>query len=208
MTPAPAGFQSAKLTQPAERVRADPAPARGFSPPAYRTGEVLAVRGTAFLVGDGTGVGMPVATGVGEPAGAHGAGAGAAFPPVGTGTGVAVHAADVGTAVGGATVGTGVAVEAPAGAATGTAVALPLPDAVGEAVGVPVPAPGVCAIAGIPLGASVAGLLAVTLAGFAGLDAAGVTEQPARARPAAIPSVQPTATLDPLLCERTVAPSL
>jgi len=121
-------------------------------------------------------------------------GSGVALPPVGAGTGVARQGAEVGTAVG----------AAPAGLATGAEARRPLPAAVGATV----PAVAVTAPLGVPLAASAVGWLGPVLAELAGADAAepepdADAEHPARARPAAIPSVQPAAARADLLCDRT-----
>ena len=203
-----------------QNVRGSPPPGHGLSPAGYRGREGLAVGAALAVVGDGTGVGASVFAGDGTaavapgataaseshpdgPAGLGsgvafrpvGAGTGVAFPPVGVGTGVARQGAEVGTAVG----------AAPAGLATGAEARRPLPAA---AVGATVPAVAVTAPLGVPLAASAVGWLGPVLAELAGADAAepepdADAEHPARARPAAIPSVQPAAARADLLCDRT-----
>jgi hypothetical protein len=176
------------------------------------------------LLGEGTGTEAPGATGAGEshaaPGLPGGLGTGVAVPFVGAGTGFTAHGDVVGTGTGMADevivgTGTGVADEAPAGLATGAAARFPVPGAVavagnGPAPGVPaagVPVPVVPTVLGVPPGASVAGLLTVAPAALAGPDAAwpepDAAEQPARARLAATPSVQPAATRAVLLSDRT-----
>ena len=192
-----------------QNVRGSPPPGHGLSPAGYRGREGLAVGAALAVVGDGTGVGASVFAGDGtaavtpgataasesHPAGPAGLGSGVALPPVGAGTGVARQGAEVGTAVG----------AAPAGLATGAEARRPLPAA---AVGATVPAVAVTAPLGVPLAASAVGWLGPVLAELAGADAAepepdADAEHPARARPAAIPSVQPAAARADLLCDRT-----
>lgn len=179
--------------------------------------------GATVLAGDGTAAVTPGATGVGDPhpdlpAGLGtgvafppvGAGTGVAFPPVGTGTGVGFPAvgAATGAAVQGAEVGTATGVP-PAGLAVGAAGPFPKAGAVGVAVGAAGPGAADCVPPGVALapGWLETGLLGTGLAELAGADAAwpepDAAEQPARARPAVIPSVQPAATRIDLLCDRT-----
>jgi hypothetical protein len=179
--------------------------------------------GASVLVGDGTAAVALAATTAGglHRDGLAGLGTGVALPPVGAGTGVAFLPVGLGTAVGfpPAGAGTGVARQgaevgtaagaAPAGLTVG--VPEPFPEAVfvGVAVGAAVPAVAAAGPRGVPLAARAAGWPGPVLAELAGADAAepepdaADAVHPARARPAAIPTVQPTATRADLLCDRT-----
>jgi hypothetical protein len=182
-----------------------PPPGHDLPRVGYRGRAGLAVGIALALVGDGTGVGASVFMGDGTATGATGVafppvglGTAVGFPPVGAGTGVAVQGTEAGTAAG----------AAPAGLAVGVPGPFPLAAAVGVAVGATVPGVAVAAPRGVPLATSAVGWLGTVLAELAGADAVGPepatdAEHPARARPAVIPSVQPTATRADLLCDRT-----
>jgi hypothetical protein len=157
-------------------VRVTPPPAPVSSPAGYRGRDGLAVGVALALVGDGTGAGAPVLVGDGTAAVALGAtGAGALHPDLPAGLAVGVPGPFPVAAVGVAT--PGVAVSWPAGAVLAT-------------------------------GRLGTGLLGTVLAELARADAAepepdAAAEHPARAKPAAIPSVQPAATRANSLCDRT-----